>query len=157
MILWEFLHLGTKIPSGSSFSLDKKYQIPTRKEALLFKWHLKAKLTALPRGEYWPWPIYSINYIVSRNHVTLSSKWMVTFSSLHIFIQILKFTSGKLILGFFCIDVLLQMLQRGTTSESSSHIMIGVVTSFEVRLPRGNAVFCVECITKRHSDVNNVN
>jgi hypothetical protein len=27
-----------------------------------------------------------------------------------------KFTFGKLILGFFCIGVLLQMLQRGTTS-----------------------------------------
>jgi hypothetical protein len=27
-----------------------------------------------------------------------------------------KFTSGKLILGFFCIGVLLQMLQWGTTS-----------------------------------------
>jgi hypothetical protein len=34
--------------------------------------------------------IYSINYTVSRNHVMLSSKWMVTFSSLHIFIQILE-------------------------------------------------------------------
>jgi hypothetical protein len=34
--------------------------------------------------------IYYINYSVSRNNVILSSKWMVTFSSLHIFIQILE-------------------------------------------------------------------
>jgi hypothetical protein len=39
---------------------------------------------------FWSQGILGVNYIVSQNHVTLSSKWMVTFSSLYIFIQNLE-------------------------------------------------------------------
>jgi hypothetical protein len=63
-------------------------------------------------------PIYSINYSVTKSchiiiqvdgHVLILIYFQTNFRTF-------KFTFSKLILGFFCIGVLMQMLQRDTTS-----------------------------------------
>jgi hypothetical protein len=63
-------------------------------------------------------PIYSINYSVTKScHIIIQvDGHVLILTHFHPNFRTFKYTSGKLILGFFCIGVLLQMLQRGITS-----------------------------------------